>query len=116
LRPGMTATAEIATVTRDNALLVPNAALRFTPATTTNGPPSGGLLGSLLPHPPADRSSQRTPTKAIGSSQQVWVLLDGKATAIPVAVGVTDGRFTEILGGGLKEGMQVITDNASVPK
>ena len=32
LRPGMTGTAEIITLTRENVLLVPNAALRFTPA------------------------------------------------------------------------------------
>ena len=31
LRPGMTATAEITTAKRENVLLVPNAALRFTP-------------------------------------------------------------------------------------
>jgi HlyD family secretion protein len=116
LRPGMTATAEIATVTRDNALLVPNAALRFTPATPAGAPPSGGLLDSLLPHPPADKSSQSAATKSRGSSQQVWALVDGKPLAIPVTVGVTDGRFTEITGGDLKEGMQAITDNASLPK
>ena len=116
LRPGMTATAEIATVTRDNALLVPNAALRFTPATTTSEPWSGGLLDSLLPHPPADKSPQRAATKPIGSSQQVWALVDGKPLAIPVTVGVTDGRFTEITDSDLKEGMQAITDNASLPK
>ena len=116
LRPGMTATAEIATVTRDNALLVPNAALRFTPVTPAGAPPSGGLLDSLLPHPPADKSSQSAATKPKGRSQQVWVLVDGKPLAIPVTVGVTDGRFTEITGGDLKEGMQAITDNASLPK
>jgi HlyD family secretion protein len=116
LRPGMTATAEIATVTRDNALLVPNAALRFTPATPAGAPPSGGLLDSLLPHPPADKSSQSAATKSKGSSQQVWALVDGKPLAIPVTVGVTDGRFTEITDSDLKEGMQAITDNASLPK
>jgi len=116
LRPGMTATAEIATVTRDNALLVPNAALRFTLATPAGAPPSGGLLDSLLPHPPADKSSQSAATKSKGSSQQVWALVDGKPLAIPVTVGVTDGRFTEITDSDLKEGMQAITDNASLPK
>jgi HlyD family secretion protein len=116
LRPGMTATAEIATVTRDSALLVPNAALRFTPATPAGAPPSGGLLDSLLPHPPADKSSQSATTKPKGRSQQVWALVEGKPLAIPVTVGVTDGRFTEITGGDLKEGMQAITDNASLPK
>jgi HlyD family secretion protein len=112
----MTATAEIATVTRDNVLLVPNATLRFTPATPAGAPPSGGLLDSLLPHPPADKSSQSAATKSKGSSQQVWALVNGKPSAIPVTVGVTDGRFTEITGGDLKESMQAITDNASLPK
>lgn len=116
LRPGMTATAEIATVTRDNALLIPTAALRFTPAVIAGRPPSGGLLDSLLPRPPADQSSQRQATKPKGSSQQVWALVDGKPFAIPVSIGVTDGRFAEITGGELKEGVQVITDNASLPK
>jgi HlyD family secretion protein len=116
LRPGMTATAEIATVTRDNALLVPNAALRFTPATPAGAPPKGGLMDSLLPHPPAEKSAQGAATKTKGISQQVWALVDGNPLAIPVTVGVTDGRFTEITGGDIKEGMQAITDNASLTK
>lgn len=116
LRPGMTATAEIATVTRDNALLVPNAALRFTPATPAGAPPKGGLMDSLLPHPPAEKSAQGAATKMKGISQQVWALVDGNPLAIPVTVGVSDGRFTEITGGDIKEGMQAITDNASLTK
>ena len=116
LRPGMTATAEIATVTRDNALLVPNAALRFTPATPAGAQPSGGLLDRLLPHPPTDKSAQGAATKTEGRSQQIWALVDGKPLAIPVTVGVTDGRFTEVTGGDIREGMQAITDNASLPR
>ncbi len=116
LRPGMTATAEIATVTRDNALLVPNAALRFTPATPAGAPPRGGLMDSLLPHPPAGKSVQDAPTERKGISKQVWTLVDAKPVAIPVTVGVTDGRFTEITGGDLKDGMQAITDNALLPR
>jgi HlyD family secretion protein len=116
LRPGMTATAEISTVTRDNALLVPNAALRFAPATSPSAPPSAGLLDSLLPHPPAGKSAQRTPTTPIRGWQQIWVLVNGKASAVPVAVGVTDGRFSEIIGGDVKAGMLAITDNASLPR
>ena len=37
LRPGMTATADIVTMSRQNVLLVPNAALRFTPAAAAQG-------------------------------------------------------------------------------
>jgi HlyD family secretion protein len=116
LRPGMTGTAEIATVTRENALLVPNAVLRFTPSTTASAQPSRGLLGSLMPGPPPDNSSQRALTKAKGRSQLVWALTNGSPLAIPVTIGVSDGRLTAIVDGNVKEGMLVISDNAALPK
>jgi HlyD family secretion protein len=42
--------------------------------------------------------------------------MNGNPLAIPVTVGVTDGRFTEIVGGDLREGMQAITENAAPAK
>jgi len=116
LRPGMTGTAEIATVTRENALLVPNAALRFTSSTAASAPPSRGLIGSIMPGPPADNSSQRMVTASKGNSQQVWTLANGSPLAIPVTTGVSDGTLTEIVAGNLKQGMLVITDNVSPAK
>jgi HlyD family secretion protein len=116
LRPGMTGTAEIATVTRENALLVPNAALRFTPSTTASAPPSRGLIGSIMPAPPPDNSSQRMVTTSKGNSQQVWALANGSPVAIPVTTGVSDGTLTEIVAGNLKQGTLVITDNVSPAK
>jgi HlyD family secretion protein len=116
LRPGMTGTAEIATVTRENALLVPNAALRFTPSTTASAPPSHGLIGSIMPGPPPDNSSQRMVTTSKGNSQQVWTLANGIPLAIPVTTGVSDGTLTEIVAGNLKQGMLVINDNVSPAK
>ena len=116
LRPGMTGTAEIATVTRENALLVPNAALRFTPSTTAGTQASRGLVGSIMPGPPPDNSSQRTVTNSKGNLQQVWVLENGNPLATPVTVGVSDGKLTEIVSGNVKTGMLVITDNVAPPK
>ncbi|HRP27620.1 MAG TPA: hypothetical protein PLG77_04225, partial [Burkholderiaceae bacterium] len=54
LRPGMTATASIAAVQRADVLLVPNAALRFTPDTAAAKPAAGGadVLSKLMPGPP----------------------------------------------------------------
>ena len=54
LRPGMTATAEITTATRENVLLVPNAALRFTPSAESDRDqkPSAGIVSSIIPNPP----------------------------------------------------------------
>ena len=112
LRPGMTATAEIVTAERENVLLVPNAALRFTPSQPATATPSrsrGGLIASLTPRPPrpaAAKSVTKTPDKS--AAQQVWVLRDQQAVAIPVSVGFSDGRLTEVTGEGLQPGLPVI--------
>jgi HlyD family secretion protein len=114
LRPGMTATAEITTATREGVLLVPNGALRFTPPLKDqSGHDSGGIVGSLLPHPPEPQARKPAASSAKSSGQRVWILRNGEPTATDVTVGVTDGRYTEIVGapgGGLEAGMQVITD------
>lgn len=114
LRPGMTATVDIATITRENALLVPNAALRYSPPTSTDSS-KGGLVGNLIPSPPPDHSNQAT-SQTKGPSQQVWVLNNGNPTAVQVTVGANDGKLTEVIAGDLKESMQVITDNTSTAR
>ncbi|MBS4098063.1 MAG: efflux RND transporter periplasmic adaptor subunit [Sulfuricella sp.] len=107
LRPGMTATAEIITANREKALMVPNAALRFTPPQVEQ-PKSESLVASLLPRPPKPR--QRPNVAPSGSTPQVWVLRDGQPLAVPVKSGVSNGRHTEILEGDLKPGTPVITE------
>lgn len=123
LRPGMTATATITTAAHSGALLVPNAALRFSPA--SGGPaageeptaPSRGLIASLLPRPPdAARQKARkspAPTPHDTEAMAVWVVADGQPTPVLVSTGLTDGRMTEITGGDLTAGMEVITGQKS---
>jgi HlyD family secretion protein len=114
LRPGMTATAEISTATREDALLVSNGALRFAPPDKESEQDSGrGIVGSLLPRPPAPTKSSTNGSAAQGAAQKVWVLRDGGPVPVPVTVGVTDGRFTEVVGGELEAGMEVIIDLAA---
>ena len=113
LRPGMTATAEITTVTRDNALLVPNAALRFSPPSAASAQRSRrGLLGSLIPRPPRRTQQNRAMVTSADGSKRIWVLRNGEAVAVQVETGATNGRQTEITGGDLKEGDRVITETA----
>jgi HlyD family secretion protein len=50
------------------------------------------------------------PIASTATARQVWVLRDGGAVPVAVTPGISDGRMTEITGGDLKEGMQVITD------
>ena len=54
-------------------------------------------------------------TKAViaaASRKTVYVVVDNNLTAVNVVVGLTDGSFTEIISGNLKEGDQVATDQA----
>lgn len=114
LRPGMTATARIVTANRENVLLVPNAALRFTPPTTADAGPQGSYISRLMPRPPQQR---RPPArKSTGAEPQVWVLDNGQPKPVAVQVGASNGRQTEITGGDLKVGMAVITDYQEAKK
>lgn len=115
LRPGMTGTAEITTLTRENALLVPNAALRFSPEAPAGGQRSSsrGLAGMLMPRPPRPTPAARETPRG---TRQVWVLQDGQPVAVAVQTGATNGRVTEITGGELEAGTQVITEIESSPR
>ncbi|GAB6111382.1 efflux RND transporter periplasmic adaptor subunit [Desulfomicrobium salsuginis] len=110
LRPGMTGTAEITTLVRENALLVPNAALRFTPPETgVERQKSGGsLVGALMPRPPRQAAPQAK--AANGTAPKVWLLQDGRPVPVEVQTGATNGRMTEILGGALAAGAEVVTE------
>ncbi len=115
LRPGMTATATITAARKNDVLLVPNTALRFTPGTAAAAAaPKGGVLSSMAPRMPGSgrRLASATPGSTAGA-RQVWVLPDGGSNtpvAVPVVPGISDGQMTEVTAGGLKEGMRVITD------
>jgi len=116
LRPGMTATASIVTAERTDVLLVPNAALRFTPP-TASGKPQRSLVSRLVPGPPPDMAKKRPVAAAAKSDEaRVWVLGEQGAQAVAVKTGVSNGRQTEILGGDLTAGMAVITDYQEAKK
>jgi HlyD family secretion protein len=84
LFPGMTANVKILVDAHPDVLRIPNAALRFRPSTAAA-------------------------TKARSNAKQVWVLdSDDKPRPVAVNVGITDGTYTEVTGGGLKDGDRVV--------
>ena len=100
LKPGMTATASIVTQSVKNVLLVPNAALRFTPPATAV---KKGIFGG----PPQDAKNADVTR---GARQQLWTVgADGNPKAIPVTIGHSNGSLTEVSGAGVHPGIQVIT-------
>ena len=106
-------TADITTLTRENALLVPNAALRFTPAATDAAEQKSGssVVGALMPRMP--RQPKKVKVTPNSGAQRVWVLQAGQPVALDVKTGASNGRATEITGGDLKAGMQEITEALS---
>lgn len=110
LRPGMTATATITTADRKDALLVPNAALRFTPpskiAHSGGGPDPTRMFSGQSETRRADNPSEE---RGAGGPR-VWTLRDGELVAIPVKVGLSDGEWTEVVDSQLEAGTELIID------
>ena len=83
LLPGMSANVRIVVAQRDDALKVPNAALRFSPADD-----------------PQPRSA--------ASTGRVWILDHGELTPVELHLGLNDGASTEVLSGPLKVNDDVV--------
>lgn len=109
LRPGMTATADITVKKVENAILVPSAALRFTPPVQQGKKSSTGLVGVLLPRPPSG-TQQYNDTTTNGKRQRVWILKNGQLSPVYVTTGSTSGGMTEILSGDIQLGIEVAVD------
>lgn len=111
LRPGMTASADITIAAVQDVLVVPNAALRFTPAAQETAAPTesggSGLVGMVMPGRPEGR---QTSEGAGSGASAVFVLRDNLPVQVPVQTGETDGSVTEIVTGELAAGDAVITD------
>ncbi|OGP91802.1 MAG: hypothetical protein A2157_17480 [Deltaproteobacteria bacterium RBG_16_47_11] len=118
LKPGMTANVTILVAHREGVLKIPNAALRYQPQTARNEAvvkgkkeqtPSSRKKGEQM-SPPSLPTDQRRPAR-------VWVPSEGKK-AVPVSIylGITNGSFSEVVSGDLKEGAEVIVEEAGAGK
>jgi HlyD family secretion protein len=118
LLPGMTANVDFLTKSAQNVLMVPNAALRFTPSDEALAEArgrrqpaganagTGGQGGAQGTRAGAGRTRGQRPAD-IG---RVWYLdSNGKLAMARVKTGISNGTMTQISGPELKPGMQVIT-------
>jgi len=108
--PGMTAYVNITVAHRQEALLAPNAALRFRPsdaaAQRTDRP------GGENNKPRGERGKDRGDSTPMGT---VYVIENGQPKPVRVATGITDNRMTEVLGGELKETDKIIVEDRQPP-
>ena len=118
LLPGMTAYVSIGVASREDALLVPNAALRFKPS-ETNGSGGGNGDKPASGAPPAGGPSATSGSGGAGeargkgkkrdtASGTVYVIDQGELKPVSVQLGITDSRNTEVVGGDLKAGDKVV--------
>ena len=117
LRPGMTATAEIIVKKIENAILVPNAALRFEPPEAENASASGNNRGSfisrIMPGPRRRFGNRNNRSeKKENDDKKVWVLKGNQPEPVIIKTGSTDGTMTQVIGGDINPGMNVITGTA----
>ncbi|MEP7173773.1 MAG: efflux RND transporter periplasmic adaptor subunit [Aestuariivirga sp.] len=96
LRPGMTATAQVTVQEISNALLIPNAALRYSPPVAAKQQ-SFSLSRLFLPRMPRNEKSARTET--VAGERTVWVLKDNVPGALQITTGASDGKMTEVVNG-----------------
>lgn len=95
LLPGMTAYVNIRTAEKADVLKVPNAALRFKP----------GNISSL-------KTAGKRPGAATGAmTGTVYKLGDSGLVPVPVTLGMTDGKFTEIASGNVNENDRLVTED-----
>jgi HlyD family secretion protein len=111
LRPGMTATAEVTVKQLANALLVPNSALRFEPPARAEQQ-SGGILSALIPM--RRFGVPRAGNGAAAKQSRVFVLNDdGRPQRVEVTPGASDGTWTELKKGEVKEGTELVVDSVA---
>ena len=97
LMPGMTANVTIVITTKNDVLRIPNAALRF------------------RPERPAGQAAQQMAGAAAGekkgpSGPAIWILENEKPKRVSITPGISDGIWTEVAAGDLKEEQPVIVE------
>jgi HlyD family secretion protein len=110
LLPGMTSYVSIVVARREDALMVPNAALRFKPEAKDSKDAKGN--GEKREEKPA--SDKKPGKKRDASSGTVYILQGKELKPVSVSLGITDSRSTEVLGGELKAGDKVVVGENQV--
>ncbi len=116
LKPGMTANVSLIVARRDDALKIPNAALRFHPPKSvevkkadSEASAKGARKFEVATRKKDKRKAERTVYVLAARDRALDSDPSGAPRPVQIRTGISDGSFTEVLEG-LKEGDAVITD------
>jgi HlyD family secretion protein len=115
LLPYLTARLRFEQQERRGVLLVPNAALRWTPAAHTVAPAYRTQFAEAT-HRKKEAATRKAPPKASKGYKEpgiLWVREEAFVRPIQVDTGLSDGLITEVSGPMLSEGMDVVVGLAS---
>ena len=118
LRPYMTAKMQFEVARRPNVVLVPNQALRWQPTWEQVASSAQADLTRPIPSAKPQAASQEDGVEgenAVGKvdagKPTLWTLTeDGLVEPVTVKVGLSDGMVTEIIGGDIKPGAEVVVN------
>ena len=117
LRPGMTANVTFVYAERDDALRVPNAALRFRPppellagARRRSGVRRRGGAGHARGGEAAARGRDGGSPSDARRDDRLGAARRAAAQPVTITIGITDGTVTEVVDGDLAEGDAVVID------
>jgi HlyD family secretion protein len=115
LLPGMTAELSFEIERKDDVLCVPNAALRFYPDIVHVREADKKILEGAEEEAREEEETaglsakQKAEASAKRNKRHVWIVEGDKLRAIPVVMGISDNRFTEVVSGELDEGQMLVT-------
>ncbi len=100
LKPGMTANVTFVVAQKKDVLKIPNSALRFKMPDSSD----------------TNEKSRQNIRKDDKKQEGLWVIRDEKPLRINIKAGISDGEWTEVVEGDIKEGDEVIVDIATKKK
>ncbi len=115
LLPGMTANLSFQIRKRDGIIRVPNAALRFYPARDKVHPDDRKIIDGVDEQKQvvADTAKQMSADEKASATRaqnlrHVWIAEGGFLRGKPVQTGISDNRYTELIGGELSENDELV--------
>lgn len=107
LIPGMTAYVNVIIAEKKAVTLIPNAALRYKPTKPTSTETSGMVATNVGANGVKGKGKMDTNGE---SMRGVFILENGLPKEVKVKLGISDGRFTEVVSDTLRVGDKVITE------